>query len=79
MAEAYLNNTKKTLPCAVFLNGQYGFKDIYAGVPVVIGNDGVEKVQQIDLNEKEKKEFNNSIEAVKKLWIAATAIDPDLK
>ncbi len=79
MAEAYLNNTKKTLPCAVFLNGQYGFKDIYAGVPVVIGNDGVEKIQEIDLNEKEKKEFNNSIEAVKKLWIAATAIDPDLK
>tara|TARA_Y100000590_G_scaffold443094_1_gene572091 strand:+ start:767 stop:1726 length:960 start_codon:yes stop_codon:yes gene_type:complete len=79
MAEAYLKNTKKTLPCAVFLNGQYGFKDIYAGVPVVIGNDGVEKIQEIDLNEKEKKEFNNSIEAVKKLWIAATAIDPDLK
>ena len=54
-------------------------RDSYAGVPVVIGNDGVEKIQEIDLNEKEKKEFNNSIEAVKKLWIAATAIDPDLK
>ena len=79
MAEAYLNNTKQILPCAVFLNGQYGFKDIYAGVPVVIGKDGVEKVQEIDLNEKEKKEFNNSVEAVKKLWETATTIDTDLK
>ena len=77
MAEAYLNNTKQTLPCAVFLNGQYGFKDIYAGVPVVIGKDGVEKIQEIDLDEKEKKEFNNSVEAVKKLWEVASNIDPD--
>ena len=79
MAEAYLNNTKEILPCAVYLNGQYGFKDIYAGVPVVIGKDGVEKIQEIDLDDKEKKEFNNSIEAVKKLWEAAANIDPDLK
>tara|TARA_Y100000590_G_scaffold24801_1_gene28199 strand:+ start:1425 stop:2384 length:960 start_codon:yes stop_codon:yes gene_type:complete len=79
MAEAYLNNTKEILPCAVYLNGQYGFKDIYAGVPVVIGKDGVEKIQEIDLDEKEKKEFNNSVEAVKKLWEVASNIDPDLK
>jgi len=79
MAEAYLKNKKKILPCAVFLNGEYGFKDVYAGVPVVIGKDGVEKIQEIDLDEKEKKEFNNSVEAVKKLWDAAIAIDPDLK
>ena len=79
MAEAYLKNTKQILPCAVFLNGQYGFKDIYAGVPVVIGKDGVEKIQEINLDEKERKEFNNSVEAVKKLWDAAIAIDPDLK
>ena len=79
MAEAYLKNTKQVLPCAVFLNGQYGFKDIYAGVPVVIGKDGVEKIQEINLDEKERKEFNNSVEAVKKLWDAAIAIDPDLK
>jgi len=79
MAEAYLNDTKKILPCAVFLNGQYGFKDVYAGVPVVIGKDGVEKIQEIELDEKEKKEFNNSVEAVKKLWAAATNIDPDFK
>ena len=61
------------------MNGQYGFKDIYAGVPVVIGKNGVEKIQEIDLNEKEKKEFNNSVEAVKKLWDVAITIDPDLK
>ena len=79
MAEAYLKNIKKVLPCAVYLNGQYGFKDIYAGVPVVIGKNGVEKIQEIDLNEKEKKEFNNSVEAVKKLWDVAITIDPDLK
>ena len=79
MAEAYLKNKKQILPCAVFLNGEYGFKDVYAGVPVVIGKDGVEKIQEIDLDEKEKKEFNNSVETVKKLWDAAIAIDPDLK
>ena len=78
MAEAYLKNIKQVLPCAVYLNGQYGFKDIYAGVPVVIGKNGVEKIQEIDLDEKEKKEFKNSIEAVKKLWDVATTIDPDL-
>ena len=79
MAEAYLKNIKQVLPCAVYLNGQYGFKDIYAGVPVVIGKNGVEKIQEIDLDEKEKKKFNNSVEAVKKLWDVATTIDPDLK
>tara|TARA_B100000686_G_scaffold252626_1_gene263370 strand:+ start:81 stop:1040 length:960 start_codon:yes stop_codon:yes gene_type:complete len=79
MAEAYLKNTKQVLPCAAFLDGQYGFKDVYAGVPVVIGKNGVEKIQEIDLDKKERKEFNNSVEAVKKLWNAATNIDPDLK
>ncbi len=79
MAESYLNNSKQTLPCAVFLNGQYGFKDIYAGVPVVIGKNGVEKIEEIELDEKERNEFNHSVEAVKKLWDAATTIDPDLK
>ena len=79
MAEAYLNNSQKILPCAVYLNGQYGFKDIYAGVPVVIGKKGVEKINEIELDEKEKKQFNQSVEAVKKLWHAATTIDPDLK
>ena len=79
MAEAYLNNSKQTLPCAVLLNGEYGFKNVYAGVPVVIGNNGVEKIEEIELAEKEREEFNNSVESVKKLWHVATNIDPDLK
>jgi len=79
MAEAYLNDSKQTLPCAALLNGEYGFKKVYAGVPVVVGNNGVEKIEEIELNEKERSEFNHSVEAVKKLWDVATTIDPDLK
>jgi len=78
MAEAYLKDEKKLLPCAVHLNGEYGVSNVYAGVPVIIGKDGVEKIEQIDLDEKEKKEFMNSIDAVKALWEAASKIDPDL-
>ena len=66
------------LPCAVQLNGEYGVKNVYAGVPVVIGKNGVEKIEEIDLDEKEKKEFMHSIDAVKALWEAASKIDPDL-
>ena len=57
MAEAYLNDEKKLLPCAIQLNGEYGVNNVYAGVPVIIGKNGVEKIEQIDLDEKEKKEF----------------------
>ena len=57
---------------------EYGVKNVYAGVPVIIGKNGVEKIEQIDLDEKEKKEFIHSIEAVKALWEAASKIDPDL-
>ena len=78
MAEAYINNEKKLLPCAVQLNGEYGVNNVYAGVPVIIGKDGVEKIEQIDLDEEEKKEFMHSIDAVKALWEAASKIDPDL-
>jgi len=78
MAEAYLNDKKKLLPCAVQLNGEYGVKNVYAGVPVKIGKDGVEKIEEINLDEKEKKEFIHSIDAVKALWAAASKIDPDL-
>ena len=78
MAEAYLNDQKKLLPCAAQLNGEYGVENVYAGVPVVIGKDGVEKIKQIDLDDKEKKEFMHSIDAVKALWEAASKIDPDL-
>ena len=78
MASAYLRDEKKLLPCAAYLGGEYGVNDLYAGVPVVIGNKGVEKIEEINLNEKEKKQFMNSINAVKKLWEAALAIDADL-
>jgi malate dehydrogenase len=78
MAEAYLNDEKKLLPCAVQLNGEYGVQNVYAGVPVIIGKDGVEKIEQIDLDDKEKKAFIHSIDAVKALWEAASKIDPDL-
>ena len=78
MAEAFLKDQKKLLPCAAYLHGEYGINNVYAGVPVIIGNEGVEKIEEIDLNENEKTEFNNSVEAVIKLWNAASKIDPDL-
>ena len=78
MAEAYLKDEKKLLPCAVQLNGEYGVDDIYAGVPAIIGKGGIEQIKEIDLDDKEKKEFMHSIEAVKNLWKAASKIDPDL-
>ena len=78
MASAYLNDEKKILPCAAYLSGEYGIDGLYAGVPVVIGKNGVEKIENINLDEKEKKEFINSIDAVKKLWKAASVIDPNL-
>ena len=64
MASAYLNDEKKILPCAAYLSGEYGIDGLYAGVPVVIGKNGVEKIENINLDEKEKKEFMNSIDAV---------------
>ena len=78
MAEAFLKDQKKLLPCAAYLHGEYGINNVYAGVPVIIGSEGVEKIEEIDLNENEKTEFNNSVEAVIKLWDAASKIDPDL-
>ena len=78
MAKAYLKDEKKMLPCAAFLNGEYGIKNIYAGVPIIVGKNGVEKIEEINLDDKEKAEFLHSIDAVKKLWDAASKIDPDL-
>ena len=78
MAISFLNDEKKVLPCAAHLNGEYGIKNVYSGVPVLIGNKGVEKIEEVQLDEKEKKEFLNSINAVEKLWEAAIKIDPEL-
>ena len=78
MAESYLKNLKKQYPCAVYLNGEYDAKNIYAGVPVIIGSGGVEKVIQLDLSSEEKQNFEKSIKAVKDLFDAAKNIDPEL-
>jgi len=79
MAESYIKDLKKTLPCAAFLNGEYGVNNLYAGVPIIIGKSGVEKVVEINLSEEEKNSFDNSINAVKELFAAAAKIDPNLK
>ena len=79
MAESYIKNLKKKLPCAVYLNGEYGVKNLYAGVPVVIGSKGIEKIIEIKLNKEERANFDTSIESVKELFDAAIKIDPDLK
>ena len=78
MAESYIKDLKKILPCAAHLNGEYGVKNLYAGVPVKIGKKGVEKIIELDLSEEEKKQFDHSIEAVQKLFEAAKKIDNSL-
>ena len=78
MAECYLKNLKKQLPCAAHLDGEYGFKDIYAGVPVIIGSNGVEKIIEIKLSSDEKKDFDKSVQSVKELFEAAKKIDNSL-
>ena len=67
MAESYLKDNKRVLPCAAYLNGEYGVKGLYVGVPVVIGKKGVEKIIELKLNSTEKKQFNNSVKAVRNL------------
>ena len=79
MAESYLKDLKKQLPCAVYLKGEYGTKDLYAGVPVVIGSNGVEKIIELNLSQEEKANFEKSVKAVKDLFDAAKKIDPELK
>ena len=79
MAESYLKDKKEKLPCAAYLNGEYGVKGLYAGVPVIIGKSGVEKIIELDLNSEEKKNFEVSIKAVRELLESAKKIDPELK
>ena len=78
MAEAYLKDQKKQLPCACYLDGEYGVKDIYAGVPVIIGKNGAEKVIEISLSDEEKNNFLKSVNSVRELFNAAKKIDPSL-
>ena len=78
MAESYLKDQKKQLPCAAYLNGEYDTKNLYAGVPVIIGSKGVEKVVELKLTKEEKKNFKNSIKSVQDLYNAAKKIDSSL-
>lgn len=78
MAEAYIKDKKKVLPCASYLDGEYGVKDLYVGVPVIIGRRGVEKVIEIKFNSTEKEMFQKSVDAVRKLTQDLFKLDPDL-
>ncbi|RWB51378.1 malate dehydrogenase [Mesorhizobium sp.] len=78
MAESYLKDKKRVLPCAAHLSGQYGVKNTYVGVPVVIGAGGVERVIEIELSKAEQKMFDNSVAAVQGLTEACTKIAPHL-
>lgn len=71
MAESYLKDKRRLLPCAAYLNGEYGVKDLYVGVPVIIGAHGVEKIVEIELNKEEKAGFDKSVAAVIELNKAA--------
>jgi malate dehydrogenase len=76
MAESYLRDKKRVLPCAANLTGQYGLKDIYVGVPCVIGAGGVEKIVEISLNADEQAMFQKSVDSVKGLVDACKKLDP---
>ena len=78
MAEAYLKDQKRVLPCAAYLDGQYGVDGLYVGVPVKIGAGGVEEVIEIGLDEKAKAGLQVSIDAVKELLVACKGIEPSL-
>ena len=78
MAESYLKDQKRVIPCASYLTGQFGYSDVYVGVPTVIGNKGVEKIIEINLDETEKINFSKSVESVQKLIQDCKKIDMDL-
>ncbi|GAA0736758.1 malate dehydrogenase [Sphingomonas sp. ABOLD] len=78
MAESYLKDKKRLLPCAAHLTGQYGVDDLYVGVPIVIGKDGVERIVEIELNATAKQNFDVSVDAVKELVAACKSIDSSL-
>ena len=78
MAESYLLDKKRVLPCAAWLNGEYGVKGLYVGVPVVIGAKGVERVVEIELNSAERAMFEKSVSSVQGLVEACKKIAPTL-
>ncbi len=78
MAESYLKDKKRVLPCAAYLNGEYGVKGLYVGVPVVIGADGAERIVEIKMEREERAEFRKSVKAVEGLVKACRQIAPAL-
>ena len=78
MAESFLKDKKRLLPCAVNLTGQYGINDLYVGVPCIIGAGGVERIVEIKMNDAAQGNFNVSVEAVRELLVACKSIDPSL-
>jgi len=78
MAESYLLDKKRVMPCAAWLNGEYGIKDLYVGVPVVLGAKGVERIVEVDLNSSERAAFEKSASAVQSLVEACVKIAPNL-
>jgi malate dehydrogenase len=78
MAESYLRDKKRVLPCAAWLNGEYGVKNLYVGVPVVLGAKGVERIVELELTNAERNEFEKSAGSVKTLVDACQKIAPDL-
>ncbi|MBX4335995.1 malate dehydrogenase [Bartonella raoultii] len=79
MAEAYLKDKRRVLPVAAYLSGQYGVKETYVGVPVVLGAGGVERIIEIDFDKEERSAFEKSVNAVQKLCEACVALVPELK
>jgi malate dehydrogenase len=78
MAESFLHDKKRVVPCAAYLNGEYGVRDLYVGVPVVIGAKGVERVVEIELNGSERSMFERSVDSVRGLVDACMKIAPNL-
>lgn len=78
MAEAYLKDKKRVLPCAAYLDGQYGVKGMYVGVPTVIGEGGIERIVEIEMDADEKAQFQKSVDSVQGLVDACKKINPDV-
>ena len=78
MAESYLKDQRRVLPCAAYLNGQYGVDNLYVGVPVVLGANGVEKIVEIEFDASEKEMFAKSVASVSGLIEACKVINPAL-
>ena len=78
MAESFLKDKKRVLPAAAHLTGQYGVDDLYVGVPCVIGEQGVERIVEIELKDEAKANFQVSVDAVKELLVACKQIDGSL-